>query len=111
MTFRSGESSIVWISAALKTITVEHKHFREIFISIRFNFIPFVANNPVNIEQTPGEELHRQWMDLDHLLVRLSESHGARVMVKYYSDKKKEALEFIGGALPEMVRRGNTILD
>ena len=111
MTFRSGESSIVWISAALKTITVEHKNFREIFISIRFNFIPFVANNPVNTEQTPGEELYRQWMDLDHLLVRLSGSHGAGVMVKYYSDKKKEALEFIGGALPEMVRRGNTMLD
>ena len=50
-------------------------------------------------------------MDLDHLLVRLSESHGTGVMVKYYSDKKKEALEFIGGVLPEMARRENTTLD
>ena len=92
----------MWISTALKTITVEHKNFREIFTSIRFDFIPSVARSP---------EVCRPWMDLDHLLFRLSESHGAGVMVKYYSDKKKEALEFIGGVLPEMARRGNTTLD
>ena len=96
---------------ALNTITPEHKDFRAVSIYIRLDSTPSVVRIPANTEQTTREEAYRCWMDLDNLLTRLGESHGVSVTVKYHSDKKKEALVFIEGVLPKIVKRGSTALD
>ena len=113
VSLRSRKSSIVWTTMALNTITLEHKDLQEISIHIRFGSIPSFIRNHANPEQAAGEKVYRWWMDLDHLLVRLCESHGVSVMVKYYyySNKKEEVLRFVEGALPETMKRESTTLD
>ena len=98
---------------ALNTITLEHKDLREISIHIHFSPISSFIRSPAIPEQAAGDEVYRWWMDLDHLLVRLCESHGVGVMVRYYhySNKKEEVLRFLEGALPETMKRESTTLD
>ena len=98
---------------ALNTITLEHKDPREISIHIYFGSIPSFISSSTNPEQTAGDEVYRQCMDLDQLLVGLCESHGVGLMVKYYcfSNNKEEVLGFVEGALSETVKRESTTLD
>ena len=98
---------------ALNTITLEHKDLREISVHVYFGSIPSFISSPTNPEQTAGDEVYRQWMDLDQLLVRLCEPHGVGLMVKYYyfSKNKEEVLGFVEGALPETVKRESTTLN
>ena len=110
VTFRSCESSVAWITEALRTITPEHEDFREVSIHIHFGWIQPLIRAPFDTQQIVGTEVDRQW-DLDELLIRLGESHGVVVMVKYYSDKKKEALRLIKRMLPKITNRGGTTLD
>lgn len=111
VTFRSSESSIVWITMTLRTITPEHEDFREVSIHTHFDWAPPSIHNPANTERTVGGEVYRQWMELDNLLVRLGESHGVGVMVRYYSREERKALGFVHRMLPEITKRGSTTLD
>lgn len=109
MAFWPAGVSILWITAALKTITLEHKDFQEVSIGIPFHYDPCSVHNPFKTWKTAGEEVYGQWMELDHLLVRFCESHGIGIVVKYFViEKGKEALKFIEGLLPETMKRGNT---
>jgi hypothetical protein len=108
VTFWPADVSILWIIAALKTIALEHKDFREVSIEIPFQYPMGSVHNPFDPWQTAGEEVYRQWTELDYLLVRFCESHGIGIVVRYVViEKKKEALEFIEGLLPETMKRGN----
>lgn len=107
VTFRSGGSFPVPVTTALRTITSEHKDFQEISIHFYFDYIAFSTRSTIGTEQIGC----RRWMDLDHLLLRRYESHGVRVSVKYYSIKGEEACGFIGGVLPETMKRAGIALD
>ena len=50
VSLRCGTSSIVWITMALNTITLEHKYLREISIHIYFGSIPSFICSPTNPE-------------------------------------------------------------
>lgn len=95
---------------ALKTITLKHKDFREVSIRIHFDSFPSLLHSLANTQQTAGGD-YIPWMNLDHQLVQLGESHKACIMVKYSSRKKKKAPEFIKGVLAEMAKRGGIMLD
>jgi len=96
--FRFHRHYPTWITMALKTITPKH---RDIRVSLH---IPIY---PGHVAYSPEDEVGRQWVDLDHALIRLWESHGVRTRVVYSSgDEKEEAREYIGELLPEVTRRG-----
>ena len=57
---------------ALKTITLKHKDFES---------FPSLLHTLANTQQTAGGD-YIPWMNLDHQLVRLGESHKACIMVK-----------------------------
>ena len=91
---------------ALKTITSMHKDFMEVSIYVPFDFrIPYAFDPPIPSIQVVEEEIGRQWMDLDCLLVQLHESHAICVKVV---GRKKETREYVEGLLPEMTRRAST---
>ncbi|KAF9786139.1 hypothetical protein BJ322DRAFT_1210669 [Thelephora terrestris] len=88
-----------WITHTLKTILPEHGDLRKISIYINRSF-DGSADDPVNSKMTFREEVHRQWMDLDDLLVQLWESHSVRT---------KLIVEGKPGWVPDSFRKGASL--
>ena len=100
----------MWATLALKTITSAHRHLREVTIHISFPLISPISNIPANARQIVGDRIYAQWMDLDRLLVRLSESGAVCVRVECWSSGKKGDRQYVEGLLPEMLRGGRVRL-
>jgi hypothetical protein len=98
--FRFDTLCVIWVTMALKTITSKHQDFRQISI--------YLSPHPVDVGQTVGEEIYRQWADFDCTLIRLWESHAIRtnVICDTVAEGRKGFPEYIGGLLPEMTKRG-----
>ena len=89
---------------ALRTITPEHRVLRQISI-IADSTLGFTG---LNIRQN-GEEISKQWSDLDRLLVQFSESSSIRpnVMVcSRYEEVQTMMRDSIELLLPEAAERG-----
>ena len=93
------------MTSALETITPTHQDFHQ--ISIHFPEHDPLVDDPANIGETFGDPLHRQWVDLDWLLVKFWELRGIRPKVLYEtSENQKEAIyEYIGCWFPEVTER------
>lgn len=94
---------ITWITTALKTITSEHTALQ--WISIHFLFIQ--SEQLSDVGEFEGDEVYRQWMDLDSILVHLWELRACRT--KAVLDGKsggETTYGYIEGVLPEMTKRG-----
>ena len=105
LVFHLEEIEDVWTTMALKTLTSKHGDLREILLHILVESSP--KDEPVNVRETIGEEIFKQWMDLDHILVQLWESSALQTKVIYFTDQEeKETHEYIGGLLQEVMKRG-----
>jgi len=63
----------------------------------------------MNLREAAGEAGYMQWMDLDSLLVQLSESHAIRTKVTHgaeNNEKKLEMCQHIRSLLPKIAERG-----
>ena len=90
---------------ALKTITARHRDLQEVAIHTHFPFA--LPGDPVDPRQTIGADVFRQWVDLDHVLIRLMELHAVRVKVMYRPlRRKKELCEYLKELLPGVTGRG-----
>lgn len=90
---------------ALKTITARHRDLQEVAIRIHFPFA--LAGDPVDLRQTIGADVFWKWADLDHILVRIMESHAVRIKVMYHPLRSKEELcEYMKELLPGVTGRG-----
>ena len=108
---RSEEHSILWIIKALKTITSKHRDLLEVAIHINFYNVLIFLSNPINARQTVGDQTYALWMDLDRLLIQLSELGAARVRVGCWSKGEDEWMrEYVEGLLPEAANGGGTKL-
>lgn len=95
LVLRSGGVCILWIIIALKSITPNNRHLR---ISI---------HTGISFRRPAGEEIRNQWLDLDHVLIQLSESNAAKIRLLPDSvGMGEEACECIEQLLPETARRG-----
>lgn len=110
MTFMSETSGAEWVTAALQTITPNHRNLRR--ISLR---APCLAWSPVyliypdalpNIRHTIGEIGYRRWLELDHLLVQLSETRSIRQEILYSEHPGGADCCCMNDLLPEVTRRG-----
>lgn len=75
--------SPAWVTATLETITLDHEHFKRVSIYIPSYPLPKGLDFA-----RPGICL--QWMDLDHILVRLGESHAISMKVTCDVDVDKD---------------------
>ncbi|KAF9644822.1 hypothetical protein BDM02DRAFT_3190267 [Thelephora ganbajun] len=100
--FRSNTLRVAWLVLALQSITSEHRYLHQ--ISIHVPEVPDLASH----RRAVSEVTHRQWMDLDRILVQLWESHGIRLKVMYFVTEEKKGIqrERIGGLLPKITERG-----
>jgi hypothetical protein len=89
----------------LRTITPEHRDFRQIEIHIPYYLI--LPGDSVNVRQAIGAANFGQWLDLDRLLVKLWESHSIRP--KIVPMEMTGTGDFVECLLPEVMRSG--ILD
>ena len=106
VTFRLDSLSVEWVMAALQTIKPKPRDLRQIAIYMPRYLAP--ADPCANIRQSIGEASFGQWLDLDHLLVELWESHSVHSVASCVTRKGKRCDErgFIGSLLPEITRRG-----
>jgi hypothetical protein len=93
---------VAWVIAALRTITPNHRDFRQITIHIPYYFpLPKVVGS---IRRTIGEAKYGLWLDLDRFLVQFSESRSIRPKVVYTTVRgMRGSIECL---LPEASRRG-----
>ena len=96
---------------ALKTITSGHRDLREVTIHNTIPAIFAFFDNPADARQLVGDESYAQWMDLDRLLIRLSESDAVSVRIGCWSlGGDTETREYIENLLPEVARGGSSRL-
>jgi len=109
LAFLSEEPSAKWIITALKTITPGHQNLQQISLhvpSLPPNPDPTINRaDPANVRHAHGETSYRQWLDLDHLLGQLWESHSLRPKVTYNKYRDGTGRCCVGGFLPEVTRR------
>ena len=67
--FRIESQRFEWVTTALKTITSQHRNFRQVSLEILDDLT--LARPDADV----GETVYRQWLDPDHLLVQLWGSH------------------------------------
>ena len=96
--------SVLWITTALKTVTPRHRDLQQ--ISIKAPPFATPATVSADIRQVIGEEICREWTDLDQLLAHLGELHGIRTKVTYMPVGTMNIREGIIGLLGETTRRG-----
>jgi len=98
--FETKSENVDWITTALRTITHEHRDFEQVSISV-----PSIG---ADIRQVIGEAACRQWLDLDHLLVKFWESHSIHPAVKCRTPigEGQDMMGCIGLLMPEVVRKG-----
>jgi len=92
----------------LRTITSKHQDLQQITIHTPYHRCPSTPESE-NLREAVGEDEYRQWMDLDSLLVQLSESHTIRTKVthgKENSERKLEMCENMRGLLPKVAESG-----
>ena len=107
MSIQLRTSSLSLPIVALNAVGSEHRDFRAVLIYILFDLIPYdlipFHPSPINIRRLIGEIFSRQWMDLDHLLAQLHESHAVHAMVVA---KDESARAYIEELLPEATKGG-----
>ena len=105
---RVRKHSVLWVVKALKTITSGHRDLREVTFHITIASNAAFVNKPVNARQTIGDQAYALWMDLDRLLVQLSESGAIRVRVRCWSSGGNEQMrKYVESLLPEVARGGS----
>ena len=101
--------SVHWLSAALQTITIDHRNLREVLL-----YTPCMQCNPTStsnyaahacITRAIGEDTHRQWLEFDHLLAQLWESHSIHLKVLRYKHRDGLVCRCANSLLPEVIRR------
>lgn len=107
--FQSEKPSAQWITTVLKTITPDHQNLQQISFRVPPLFYspdPTIHRaDPVNVKHAYGETSYNQWLDLDHLLAQLWESHSIRPKVTYFRHRGGTGRCCVGGFLPEVTRR------
>ena len=90
---------------ALQTITQKHRDLRQVSIHINHYNIPSAGTNLSR--KVLEEQIHGQWLDLDHFLNQFSESFSVRTKVVCIMPKgRRDMGDYIGRLLPEMKRAG-----
>ena len=83
---------------------------QRITIHVRYHSV-FIAK-PTHYKQTTREKIHREWVDLDRLLIQFWESRTVRprIICQVGEKQKKPMWERIGDLLPGVTERGITEL-
>ena len=108
VSFLCGRLGAEWVSMALRTVTPSHRNLQQISLSVPH--VPYDTTldlaNPADVRRAIGEVIYEQWLELDRVLVQLSESHSIRPKVLYYASAgKDEGLRsWVGSLLPETTR-------
>ena len=103
LSFRHGPLSCrcEWVTAALKTITSEHRDFQEISIQVPYPTLPY-REAIIGGGAAPGAG----WSDLDHLLIQFWESGSVSLEVVYPRWGEMSAdKDWVADVLPEASKR------
>ena len=95
---------VKWVTAAFQTITPNHRELRKISL----NFPYFVGS--LNVDIIKQSMNHREWLNLDRLLVQFWESRstGPKVICAEWDRRnlKRDVRGRVEYLLPELTRRG-----
>ena len=94
--------SVGWITAAIQTTTPKHQELRKISICDPYSLTLF------DVGTMKESAVHREWLNLDRLLVQLSESRSTppRVICTTWLGHMESMIGFADCLLPELTRKG-----
>ena len=107
------ERDTQWVVAVLRSLARNHMNLQKIAI-----YVDYILNgpdradyydDPVNIRLAIGEANYQGWLELDHLLAQLRESHLIKLEVMYtspYHAGRERARNCMESLLPETSARG-----
>jgi len=95
----------------LRTVTPNHRNLQQILLDISKAAFHLGLNrvDPARIGDAIGETVYAEWLELDHLLAQLQESHSIRLKVLYDSPPWADgqgAGSYVEGLLPVLATRG-----
>ena len=64
-----------WLINTLRTVTRDHKELEEITLDMRWEY----DSDQEGIMDAVGEAGYQEWLEVDHLLIQLCESHSIRL--------------------------------
>ena len=101
-----------WVTDTLRTITpnnVGNMHQISFWASLVLHALEPNRITPTHLRHAIGETVYQEWLELDHLLVRLRESHPFRLRVLYGVPSHvdgQSARRCMDSLLPEVATRG-----
>ena len=106
MAFKLDSQLVSWVTTALRTVTLEHRDLRRVLI-----YTPYystLVDVGTDVGAFIGGAVCQQWLDLDHLLVQLWESHSIRprVISETPIGARPDMRECFQLLTPEVTRRG-----
>ena len=108
--FLCGRRAAGWATIALRTITSDHRNLRQITISVpEMTYgLALTCVDLATVRNALGEVGYRHWLELDHVLAQLWESHSIRPKVLHFVPPKDEIgpKSCVDMVLPEVTRRG-----
>jgi hypothetical protein len=72
-----------WVASTLRTITSDHRNFRQISLSYGNRHLNTYHITPHGFQTLMGDADYQGWLKLDRLVVELWESHSVRLRVLY----------------------------
>jgi hypothetical protein len=107
--FRPISWRVEWITMTLQTITPSHQDLRQISIRVHHPSSVNISGAGVyaDVRGALGEPAYREWLDLDHLLVRLWESRSVRPKAIVSTTPTKAewgSRDCVGSLLPEATK-------
>ena len=109
--FLCGRLGAEWAAMVLRAVTSNHQNLRQITLSLPdLARSPFLHRiDPANVRDALGEAVYSHWLDLDHVLAQLWESHSTRPRILHYTPSGEDwrgPNSCVDGVFPEITRRG-----
>ena len=104
-----------WAVMALRTVTPNHRDLQQFSLDTPYiTYWPHLRDiNTASVRGALGETVHAKWLEIDHLLAQLWESHMIRPKVLYSSSpwmNERKSRRFVEILLPEVTARGTADL-
>ena len=101
-------SGVEWVIMTLRNVIRDRGNIQQILLDLPdIPYSPCLGHvDPASVRDGMGEDMYSRWLELDHLLAELWESHSIRPKITYNAPPGKDVCSWVDCLLPELTKRG-----